>query len=96
MKICPHWEGNYPQFLCGWCVDENRRLRQTGPIIGNLPVPIYFATSAEHNQKLADGAIRCMEQLLYRKRGHESSHGFCHMLEALLEGVRQLRKDLDQ
>jgi hypothetical protein len=61
--------------------------------VKHFHVNVYFATPEEHDRKLADGAIRCMEQLLYRTRGREPSVGFRHMLAALLEGMCALRKE---
>lgn len=60
----------------------------------HLHVNMYFAAPVEHDQKLADGAIRCMAQLLERTSGREPSIGFRHMLSALLEGMEDLRKEI--
>lgn len=61
----------------------------------HLHVPVPFATPAEHDRRLADGALRCMTQLLERTRGREPSIGFRHILSALLEGMDDLRKELN-
>lgn len=58
-------------------------------------VNMYFATPEEHCQRLADGAIRCMEQLLIHTAGREPATGFRHMLAALLEGMTDLRKEME-
>lgn len=58
-------------------------------------VNVYFRTPTEHDRALADGAIRCMTQLIERTQGREPVIGFRHMLSALLEGMADLRKEMD-
>lgn len=58
-------------------------------------INVYFATPEEHDRKLAEGAVRCMTQLMERTHGREPRPGFRHMLSALLEGMDELRKELN-
>ncbi len=52
---------------------------------------VHFPSAAEHNQRLADGAIRCMTQLIERSRGED----YRHMLEALTNAMEQIRKEME-
>jgi hypothetical protein len=56
---------------------------------------VYFRTPSEHDRALADGAIRCMTQLIERTHGRDPALGFRHVLSALLEGMADLRKEMD-
>lgn len=56
--------------------------------------PVYFKTVAEHDQSLADGALRCIMQLSERTRGRNPA--VSHMLNALEEAMVKIREELKE
>ncbi len=52
---------------------------------------VAFRTAKEHNEALIEGAIRCLTQLHERNQANVTP-GYCHFIEALIDGIGSLRK----
>ncbi len=87
LDFCAHAE-------CEAATNEHRREagKSSGGEVKRRPHvhrPVYFGTASEHNQKLLEGAERCLAQWLERNAGHRMipTARNAHYLIELLRGA---------